>query len=56
MGDNLSMDGENSSDCGVVPSVPFIDRDINIDNGGFNLLQAKSLILLRELEFYMSCN
>ena len=46
--DNLSLDGENSSDCGVVPSVPFIDRDrdqaIHIDNGGFNLIQDKSVL------------
>ena len=35
--DSLSLDGENSSDCGVVPS---IDRE-HLDTGGFNLLADK---------------
>jgi len=43
--DSLSLDGENSSDCGVVPSVPNIDREqIQIDTGGFNLLQDKTVL------------
>ena len=40
--DSLSLDGENSSDCGVVPS---IDRDqLHLDTGGFNLLADKSVL------------
>ena len=40
--DSLSLDGENSSDCGVVPS---IDRDqLHLDTGGFNLLTDKSVL------------
>jgi len=43
--DNLSLDGENSSDCGVVPSVPSIEREqMQIDTGGFNLVQDKSVL------------
>merc|ERR1719334_2267362 len=43
--DNLSLDGENSSDCGVVPSVPSIEREqLQIDTGGFNLMQDKTLL------------
>ena len=40
--DSLSLDGENSSDCGVVPS---LDRDqLHLDTGGFNLLADKSVL------------
>ena len=43
--DNLSIDGENSSDCGVVPSVPSLEREqIQIDTGGFNLVQDKTVL------------
>eukprot|EP00090_Calanus_glacialis_P003071 TRINITY_DN12219_c0_g1_i1.p1 TRINITY_DN12219_c0_g1~~TRINITY_DN12219_c0_g1_i1.p1 ORF type:complete len:658 (+),score=217.02 TRINITY_DN12219_c0_g1_i1:40-1974(+) len=43
--DNLSLDGENSSDCGVVPSVPSIEREqMQIDTGGFNLVQDKTVL------------
>jgi len=43
--DNLSLDGENSSDCGVVPSVPSLEREqIQIDTGGFNLVQDKTVL------------
>jgi len=43
--DNLSLDGENSSDCGVVPSVPSIEREhMQLDTGGFNLVQDKTVL------------
>ena len=43
--DSLSLDGENSSDCGVVPSIPSMDRDqLHLDTGGFNLLADKSVL------------
>lgn len=38
-GDHLGLDSENSSDCGVVPSLPSIDRELqqlNTDTAGFN--------------------
>jgi len=43
--DHLSLDGENSSDCGVVPTVPSIEREhLQLDTGGFNLVQNKVLL------------
>ena len=41
-GDTLdNLDGENSSDCGVVPQ---LDKDTLMDTGGFNLLTDKSVL------------
>merc|ERR1719323_1726802 len=36
-----TVDGENSSDCGVVPQ---LDKDQLLDTGGFNLITDKSLL------------
>lgn len=37
-GDSLGLDGENSLDCGVVPSIDTTHTQM--DTGGFNLLQV----------------
>ena len=41
-GDSLGLDGENSLDCGVVPSIDTTHAQM--DTGGFNLLQVRALL------------
>ena len=40
--DSLGLDGENSLDCGVVPSID--NTHAQMDTGGFNLLQVVRVI------------
>ena len=42
-GDSLGLDGENSLDCGVVPSIDTTHAQM--DTGGFNLLQVNIIMV-----------
>ena len=43
-GDSLGLDGENSLDCGVVPSID--NTHAQMDTGGFNLLQVNIIMII----------
>ena len=43
-GDSLGLDGENSLDCGVVPSIDTTHAQM--DTGGFNLLQVSIIMVI----------
>ena len=43
--DSLGLDGENSLDCGVVPSIDT-QAHAQMDTGGFNLLQVRGFCVV----------